>query len=216
MIVRKRIWQGSLLGFLALVVVFPILGVRNRAFSSVYRRHAEETVLVYAEGSKDGKWRANRGHGSGVAVSSHLILTAGHVARVAGSFLIRTTTDEYIHGTPLFIDNEHDLALILADKPLKQYGVYTTNYYRGEPVMAVGCPEDFLWTATVGAIAGEDGPFLLTDVAVSHGSSGGPLYNLQGKIVGIVSRSYYDTDGPTGFSGMVKPQYIAQIVEAWL
>lgn len=61
----------------------------------------------------------------------------------------------------------------------------------GEPVLAVGCPFGLSHSATQGIISAPernlDGkPLLQTDVAINPGSSGGPLLNKQGEVVGVI------------------------------
>jgi serine protease Do len=81
----------------------------------------------------------------------------------------------------------------------------------GEWVLAIGSPFGFENSATAGIVSslgrslpGEDGngyvPFIQTDVPVNPGNSGGPLFNLQGEVVGINSQIFSRTGGYMGLS----------------
>jgi serine protease Do len=79
----------------------------------------------------------------------------------------------------------------------------------GEWVLAIGSPFTFENTVTAGIVSatgrsmpGEDGlvPFIQTDVAVNPGNSGGPLFNLNGEVVGINSQIYSRSGGYMGIS----------------
>jgi serine protease Do len=77
-------------------------------------------------------------------------------------------------------------------------------------VLAIGSPFGFENSATAGIVSGTarslpNGdstyvPFIQTDVAVNPGNSGGPLFNLQGEVVGINSQIYSRTGGYMGLS----------------
>jgi serine protease Do len=82
----------------------------------------------------------------------------------------------------------------------------------GEWVLAIGSPFGFENSATAGIVSaiarslpGEDGnggyvPFIQTDVPVNPGNSGGPLFNMQGEVVGINSQIFSRTGGYMGLS----------------
>ena len=78
----------------------------------------------------------------------------------------------------------------------------------GEWVLAIGSPFTFENSVTAGivsatgrAMPGEDlVPFIQTDVAVNPGNSGGPLFNLNGEVVGINSQIYSRSGGYMGLS----------------
>src|SRR5690606_31050441 len=78
----------------------------------------------------------------------------------------------------------------------------------GEWVAAIGSPFGFDNTMTVGIVSALGRslpdealvPFIQTDVAINPGSSGGPLLNLKGEVVGINSQIYSRTGGYMGVS----------------
>jgi serine protease Do len=78
----------------------------------------------------------------------------------------------------------------------------------GEWVVAIGSPFGFENSVTAGIVSatsrampgGNYTPFIQTDVAVNPGNSGGPLFNLNGEVVGINSQIYSRTGGYMGVS----------------
>jgi serine protease Do len=78
----------------------------------------------------------------------------------------------------------------------------------GEWVVAIGSPFGFENSVTAGIVSatsrampgGNYTPFIQTDVAVNPGNSGGPLFNMNGEVVGINSQIYSRTGGYMGVS----------------
>jgi serine protease Do len=78
----------------------------------------------------------------------------------------------------------------------------------GEWVAAIGAPFGFDNSVTAGIVSAKGRnlpddnyvPFIQTDVAVNPGNSGGPLFNLNGEVVGINSQIYSRTGGSQGVS----------------
>src|SRR4029078_1074344 len=93
----------------------------------------------------------------------------------------------------------------------------------GQPVMAVGNPFGLGGTVATGIVwaRGRDiqsGPFdeyIQTDAAINRGNSGGPLFDMDGKVIGINTAIYSPTGGSIGL-GFAIPVSIAQPVVAQL
>jgi len=93
----------------------------------------------------------------------------------------------------------------------------------GEWVLAIGSPFGFENSVTAGIVSAKsrslpDGtytPFIQTDVAVNPGNSGGPLFNLNGEVIGINSQIYSRSGGYQGLSFAI-PIDIAMNVEQQL
>ncbi|MDX1607028.1 MAG: PDZ domain-containing protein, partial [Candidatus Competibacterales bacterium] len=86
--------------------------------------------------------------------------------------------------------------------------------------LAIGSPFGFNYTATQGIISGlgrslPSGnyvPFIQTDAAVNPGNSGGPLFNLDGEVIGVNSQIYSRTGGYQGLSFAVPIDVAMDIV----
>lgn len=152
-----------------------------------------------------------RGSGSGFIVSPDgYILTNAHVVSDADEVTVRLIDRREFPAKVIGSDTRTDVAVIKIDAndlPTVRIGDHT-KLQPGEWVLAIGSPFGLENTATAGivsatsrAVAGEtDVPFIQTDVAVNPGNSGGPLFNLQGEVVGINSMIFSRTGGYMGIS----------------
>jgi serine protease Do len=90
----------------------------------------------------------------------------------------------------------------------------------GEWVLAIGSPFGFENTVTAGVVSAKGRslpddssvPFIQTDVAVNPGNSGGPLFDLQGRVIGINSQIYSRSGGYQGLAFAI-PIDVAMNVE---
>ena len=133
-----------------------------------------------------------RGAGSGVVWSMDgLILTNAHVAR--GRTATVTFHDERRAGAHVIArDVERDLAALKLDNvvafPLPVAGVRDAATLRvGELVFAVGNPLGLVGAMTAGIVQRLSDRFVIADLRLEPGNSGGPLADAQGRVVGINS-----------------------------
>lgn len=152
-----------------------------------------------------------RGSGSGFIVSPDgYILTNAHVVENADEVRVRLTDRREFQARVIGSDRRTDVAVIKIDAkdlPVVRIGDHT-KLRPGEWVLAIGSPFGLENSVTAGivsatsrAVGGEtDVPFIQTDVAVNPGNSGGPLFNLQGEVVGINSMIFSRTGGYMGIS----------------
>ncbi|HKU90736.1 MAG TPA: DegQ family serine endoprotease [Steroidobacteraceae bacterium] len=153
-----------------------------------------------------------QGEGSGFIVSADgYILTNAHVVADADEVTVRMTDRREYPAKVIGVDRRTDVAVIKIDaKNLPVVKIGDPSKLRpGEWVLAIGSPFTFENSVTAGIVSatgrsmpGEDGlvPFIQTDVAVNPGNSGGPLFNLNGEVVGINSQIYSRSGGYMGIS----------------
>ncbi|MFO1427865.1 MAG: DegQ family serine endoprotease [Steroidobacteraceae bacterium] len=154
-----------------------------------------------------------RGEGSGFIVSPDgYILTNAHVVDDAADVTVKLTDRREFTAKVVGVDKRTDVAVIKIDaKSLPTVRIGDPSKLRpGEWVIAIGSPFGFDNSVTAGIVSaksrslpGEDSnyvPFIQTDVAVNPGNSGGPLFNLDGEVVGINSQIYSRTGGYMGLS----------------
>jgi serine protease Do len=177
-------------------------------------------------GPQQGERPLQRGLGSGFIVSADgLILTNAHVVDGADEVTVKLTDRREFKAKVLGSDKESDVAVLkinAKDLPVVKLGDPNVTKV-GEPVLAIGSPYGLDNTATSGIVSAKsrslpDGtyvPFLQTDVAVNPGNSGGPLFNLNGEVIGINSQIYSRTGGYQGLSFAI-PIDIATNVEEQL
>jgi serine protease Do len=153
-----------------------------------------------------------QGEGSGFIVSADgYILTNTHVVADADEVTVRMTDRREYPAKVVGMDKRTDVAVLkieARDLPVVRLGD-PSKLRPGEWVLAIGSPFTFENTVTAGIVSatgrsmpGEDGlvPFIQTDVAVNPGNSGGPLFNLNGEVVGINSQIYSRSGGWMGLS----------------
>lgn len=144
--------------------------------------------------------RIDLGLGSGVIVDAKqgLVLTNAHVVEGAGIVRVYTSDGRMAKAEILGADSETDLAVLRVNLPnLHALPMGDSEKLAvGDDVMAVGNPFGLEGTVSKGIVSGLhrrnvriggqlQPEFIQTDALVSPGSSGGPLVNMQGEIIGI-------------------------------
>jgi serine protease Do len=163
------------------------------------------------QGRRGAESPPREGQGSGFIVSADgYILTNAHVVADADEVSVRMTDRREYPAKVVGIDKRTDVAVIkIEGKDLPVVRIGDPSKLRpGEWVLAIGSPFTFENSVTAGIVSatgrsmpGEDlVPFIQTDVAVNPGNSGGPLFNLNGEVVGINSQIYSRSGGYMGLS----------------
>lgn len=185
------------------VADFPGLSP-NDPFSEFFRR--------FGQPMPRGNFPPQRGVGSGFIVSNDgYILTNAHVVENADEVTVKTTDRREYTAKVVGVDEKTDIAVLKIDaKNLPTVRLGDPDKLRpGEWVVAIGSPFGLENSVTAGIVSatsrgampgGNYTPFIQTDVAVNPGNSGGPLFNLDGEVVGINSQIYSRTGGYMGLS----------------
>jgi serine protease Do len=98
-----------------------------------------------------------------------------------------------IFGTPVFVDKANDIAVIEFPQPVGTPIEFSDSSMCqvGNGAFVVGFPmgvgEQTLFSAHIASIAGDH---LRIDASVNHGNSGGPLFNFEGKQIGVVNAKH--------------------------
>jgi len=164
--------------------------------------------------------------GSGFIVSSDgVILTNAHVVADADEVTVKLTDKREYKAKVKGIDKLSDVAVLKINATnLPAVKIGNPQQARvGEWVIAIGSPFGFENSVTAGIISAkfrslpDDGyvPFLQTDVAVNPGNSGGPLFNMNGEVIGINSQIFSRSGGYQGLSFAI-PIDVAMQVERQL
>lgn len=142
-----------------------------------------------------------RGMGSGFILSSDgYIVTNYHVVESASQIQVTLGDERKFSARVVGTDAQTDLALIKVEAtglPVVEFGD-SAALQVGDWVIAIGNPLGLTHSVTAGIISAKGrnifneenlayGEFLQTDAAINPGSSGGPLFDLQGKVVGVNS-----------------------------
>jgi len=158
--------------------------------------------------------------GSGFVIDpSGIIATNNHVIAEADEIIANFADGTKLKAEVIGRDTKTDLALLKVDppQPLKAVNFGRSEALRiGDWVMAIGNPFGFGGTVTVGIVSAlerdiNSGPydkFIQTDASINRGNSGGPLFNLDGEVVGINTAIISPTGGSIGI-GFAVPTEIA-------
>jgi len=175
---------------------------------------------------KEGLPRKVSSLGSGFVIDpAGLVVTNNHVIEGADEIIINFTD-----GTKLKVvkilghDPKTDLALLKVEpkKPLKAVTFGDSTKMRvGDWVMAIGNPFGLGGSVTVGIIsatkrdinAGPYDDFLQTDAAINRGNSGGPLFNMDGQVIGVNTAIISPTGGSIGIGFAVPSNSAVQVID---
>lgn len=149
--------------------------------------------------------------GSGVLIRADgLVLTNHHVVGEGADLRVTLRDKRQYPARLVGSDPRTDVALVQIEAPdgLRFTAAPLGDSDRlriGEWVMAVGHPFDFEFTVTLGILSArgrrnlssdEIADYLQTDAAINPGSSGGPLFNLKGEVIGINTAIFAAGDVP--------------------
>ncbi|MEO5702207.1 MAG: DegQ family serine endoprotease [Casimicrobiaceae bacterium] len=155
--------------------------------------------------------RQMQGMGSGFIVSNDgVILTNAHVVANADEVTVRLTDHREYKAKVLGTDKRTDIAVLKVEaKDLPTVHTGSSEKARvGEWVIAIGAPFGLDNTVTSGIISAKGRtlpgdsyvPFIQTDAAVNPGNSGGPLFNMNGEVIGINSQIFSRSGGFQGLA----------------
>ena len=193
---------------------FPVPGMDER-HAEIFRRFG------FPFGGEE-QIPEQRGTGSGFIISSDgLIMTNAHVVEGADRILVRLTDKREFEGKVLGTDKQTDIAVVKIDaKDLHVLKMGDSSKLKvGQWVAAIGSPFGLDNTVTAGIVSAlsrnlpsdQYVPFIQTDVAVNPGNSGGPLFNMQGEVVGINSQIFSTSGGFMGLSFAIPIDLAMQI-----
>lgn len=155
------------------------------------------------------------GLGSGVVIDDDgSILTAAHVVHTADLVLVEFEDGEQLPAEVIASDLLNDIALIRIQRPLP-VGTHIATLADsdrvpvGRRVFVVGAPHGMTHSLTVGYVSARrqpNGPvrtvvdteLFQTDAAINTGNSGGPMFDLNGEVVGVVSHIVSGSGGSEG------------------
>lgn len=162
--------------------------------------------------------------GSGFIISDDgYIVTNAHVIDDAKKVTVTLGDKRELEAEVIGQDSYSDIALLKVDAdnlPTVKLGS-SENLEVGQWVFAIGAPFGLDHSATQGIVSAlsrslPDGtyvPFIQTDVAVNPGNSGGPLFDLQGNVVGVNSQIYSRSGGYMGISFAIPIDLVKNVTE---
>lgn len=165
--------------------------------------------------------------GSGFVINKNgLVVTNNHVIDGADEVQVNFSDGTTLEAKVLGRDPATDIALLKVEppKPLAFVDFGDSDKSRvGDWVVAIGNPFGLGGSVTAGIIsasnrdihAGNYDAFIQTDAAINRGNSGGPLFNMDGDVIGINTAIFSPTGGSVGI-GFAIPSAIASNVVSQL
>ena len=171
-------------------------------------------------GEKEDRPRRAQSLGSGFIIAAEgLVVTNNHVIEGADKITVTLIDDTSYDAELIGRDTKTDLALlkIQSDKDFPFVAWGNSDKMRvGDWVIAIGNPLGLGGTVTAGIVSARQrdirsGPyddFIQTDAPINRGNSGGPLFNMDGNVIGINTAIYSQSGGSIGI-GFAIPSNLA-------
>jgi S1-C subfamily serine protease len=168
------------------------------------------------------------GLGSGVLISADgKVLTAAHVVQTASEIRVDLVGGARVAARVIASEPDADVAVLQLERVPPGAVVArlgdSDQARIGDEVFIVGAPYGISHTLTVGHIGGRQKPgqvwdrftlaeFLQTDAAINQGNSGGPMFNMAGEVIGVVSHIISKSGGFEGLGFVVTSNVARQLV----
>lgn len=200
-------------------------GERARNDSADGQPEFEGEIPEYFRRFFDGQTppRDRQGAGSGFIIDSNgYVVTNHHVVDGADQIIVRLADRREYEAELIGSDAQSDVALLKIDAmnlPALDFGE-SVELDQGEWVIAIGSPFNFDQTVTAGIVSATGRsyggqqyvPFIQSDVAINRGNSGGPLLNMDGKVVGVNSWILTSGGGYIGLSFSIPAEVVQSTV----
>src|SRR5499427_6854443 len=177
------------------------------------------------EQNRDRPPRRVNSLGSGFIIDpSGIVVTNNHVISEADEVTVILNDGSRLKAEIIGKDQKTDIALLRVkpEKPLKAVKFGDSEKLRlGEWVIAIGNPFSLGGTVTAGIVSARNrdinsGPYdnyIQTDAAINRGNSGGPLFNLDGEVVGINTAIISPSGGSIGIGFAVPSKTAMPVID---
>jgi serine protease Do len=176
------------------------------------------------KGGGDLQPRKTNSLGSGFIIdTAGIVVTNNHVIADADEINVIMNDGTKIKADIIGVDKKTDLA-VLKFKPTRQLTAVkfgdSDKLRLGEWVVAIGNPFSLGGTVTAGIVSAKNrdissGPYdsyIQTDAAINRGNSGGPLFNLDGEVIGVNTLIISPSGGSIGIGFAVPSKTVAGVV----
>ncbi|MDH5535278.1 MAG: trypsin-like peptidase domain-containing protein [Betaproteobacteria bacterium] len=162
-------------------------GVCAKTPEQIFQQASKSVVTIHAY-DKDGN---ALNQGGGVVVGKEAVATNCHVVEDSARIAVHHETHVY-EAKLTHADNDRDLCQVAVSQLDAPRATLWTGQLRvGQRVYAIGAPEGLELTFTDGLISSlrefEGSQYIQTSAAISSGSSGGGLFDSEGRLIGITS-----------------------------
>jgi len=166
--------------------------------------------------------------GSGVLISADgKVMTAAHVVHSMDEITVEFLGSEKVTAKVVASEPAADLSLLQLDQVPKGAKVApmanSSTMQVGDPVIIVGAPYGLSYSLSAGLISARWAPntvyktmplaeFFQTDATINTGNSGGPMFNMKGEVIGIVSHNISKSGGSEGLGFVVTMNTAKQLL----
>ncbi len=175
-------------------------------------------------GGQGDRPRRSSALGSGFVISEDgFIVTNNHVIEGADEILIEFFEGFELPATLIGTDPNTDIALLKveAEAPLKFVSFGDSDTARvGDWVMAMGNPLGQGFSVSAGivsarnrALSGTYDDYIQTDAAINRGNSGGPLFNMDGDVIGVNTAILSPNGGSIGIGFSMASNVVTRVVD---
>ncbi|MFN4204456.1 MAG: DegQ family serine endoprotease [Tabrizicola sp.] len=162
--------------------------------------------------------------GSGFVISEDgYIVTNNHVIEGADEITIEFFSGKKLKAKLVGTDPKTDIALLKveSDKPLEFVSFGNSDLMRvGDWVMAVGNPLGQGFSVSAGIVSargrelsGSYDDYIQTDAAINRGNSGGPLFNMDGQVIGVNTAILSPNGGSIGIGFSMSSNVVSKVVD---
>ncbi|MGR3837280.1 MAG: trypsin-like peptidase domain-containing protein, partial [Cognatishimia sp.] len=162
--------------------------------------------------------------GAGFVISEDgFVVTNNHVIEGADEIMVEFFSGEELPATVIGTDPNTDIALLKveSDGPLSFVSFGDSDVARvGDWVMAVGNPLGQGFSVSAGiisarnrALSGSYDDFIQTDAAINRGNSGGPLFNMDGDVIGVNTAILSPNGGSIGIGFSMASNVVTRVVD---
>jgi serine protease Do len=214
---------------LALLGGLPSLGA-GETLGEVYRRVNPAVIVIRARGEEvtaDGLTRFKE-IGSGVLISPDgKVATAAHVVHTKNEIAVEFLGEEPVAARVIASEPRADISIIqvsVVPRDAVVAKLADSDAIRvGDPVFIVGAPYGLAHSLSSGIISARweantvtrDFPlaeFFQTDSVINTGNSGGPMFNMAGEVIGVVSHIISKSGGNEGLGFVVTSNTVRKLL----
>ena len=228
------VWRFRALGLVAVVLGAALAGSpapgAAQTVREVFEKVAPSVVVIRARGHEvtaSGQSRFSE-TGSGVLISRDgRVMTAAHVVHRMDEISVEFLGGETVAANVVVSEPAADLSLLQLERVPPGATVATladTNtVHVGDPVIIVGAPYGLAYSLSAGYISARWAPntvyktmplaeFFQTTATINTGNSGGPMFGMNGEVVGIVSHNISKSGGSEGLGFVVTMNTAKQLL----
>lgn len=221
-------WRGSILA--GLLILGPWARAEAQTMRELFQRVSPSVVVIRpldpSLGPSDVAGPAS-GFGSGVVISNDgKVMTSAHLVQTTDRVGVQFHDGSTIPARVVASAPRADVALLqlegqptdVASAPLADSDLIAV----GDEVFVIGAPYGLHHSFSAGHLSGRQAPhgavggvtveYLQTDAAINAGNSGGPMFNMKGEVVGIVSHILSRSGGFEGLGFAVTSNVALQLL----